>query len=85
MKNVIAPIKKVYEKINETDGQAYLTLPLYREFLMRSDMWSPDLEAMYQYDLAYERSKTYKYPDTDQGKKLKEKKNLSKIFELKNH
>ena len=72
MKNVIAPIKKVYEKINETDGQAYLTLPLYREFLMRSDMWSPDLEAMYQYDLAYERSKTYKYPDTDQGRKLKE-------------
>ena len=70
--SVIAPIRKIYEKINETDGQGYLTLPLYREFLRRSDQWSPDLEAMYQFDMAYERSKTYTYPDTPQGRKLKE-------------
>ena len=72
VKNVISPLKKVYENINEADGQAYMTLPLYREFLKRSDKWNNDLESLYQYDLAFERSEVYDYPDTEQGNKLKE-------------
>jgi len=72
VKNVISPLKNVYEKINEADGQAYMTLPLYREFLRRSDKWNNDLESLYQYDLAFERSEVYDYPDTEQGNKLKE-------------
>ena len=61
VKNVISPLKKVYENINEADGQAYMTLPLYREFLKRSDKWNNDLESLYLLYLTNEEKNVYWY------------------------
>ena len=60
-----------YEGIEETDGQAKMILPVYREFMKRSIMWSDLLEELYQYDMAYERDRTNSYKGKNK-KKLKE-------------
>lgn len=50
-----------YYDITESDGQALMTLPVYREFLKRSTMWTPQMEEQYQYEMAYERLAINKY------------------------
>lgn len=50
-----------YYDITESDGQAVMTLPVYREFLKRSTMWTPQMEEQYQYEMAYERLAINKY------------------------
>lgn len=68
----VAKVLKPFSEVNEADGQAYMALPLYRQFLLRSTMWSDEKEELYQYHMAYERSKRNKYPNTPYGNKLKE-------------
>jgi hypothetical protein len=50
-----------YYDIDETDGQAVMTLPAYRQFLRRAVMWTTEMEEQYQYEMAYERLANNKY------------------------
>lgn len=50
-----------YYDIDETDGQAVMTLPAYRQFLRRAVMWTTQMEEQYQYEMAYERLAINKY------------------------
>ena len=50
-----------YYDIDETDGQAVMTLPAYRQFLRRAVMWTTEMEEQYQYEMAYERLAINKY------------------------
>ena len=61
LKNKFKSFTDPYFKIEETDGQAMMTLPVYREFLRRASMWIPEMEEQYQYEMAYERLKINKY------------------------
>ena len=54
-----------YYDIDETDGQAVMTLPAYREFLRRAVMWTPQMEEQYQYEMAYERLAINKYKNQE--------------------
>ena len=61
LKNKFKSFTDPYFKIEETDGQAMMTLPIYREFLRRATMWTTSMEEQYQYEMAYERLKINKY------------------------
>lgn len=63
---------KAFTEVNEADGQAYMALPLYRQFLDRSGMWNDDLQELYDYHMAYERSKRKQYDKYDNGEAIKE-------------
>lgn len=61
-----------FTKVNEADGQAYMALPLYRQFLHRSSMWNDDLQELYDYHMAYERNKRNQYGKYTNGDAIKE-------------
>lgn len=45
-----------YGKANEADAQSWMSLPAYRELLLKSaGRWTNSMESQYQYEMAYER------------------------------
>jgi hypothetical protein len=69
---LVSRFVKPFTEVNEADGQAYMTLPLYRQFLHRSSMWNDDLQELYDYHMAYERSKRNQYSNYTNGDAIKE-------------
>ena len=65
-----------FEEVEEADGEAWMTLPLYRQFLDRSGRWNDDLQELYDYHMAYERNKRNQYSKYLNGEKLREIDNL---------
>jgi predicted NAD-dependent protein-ADP-ribosyltransferase YbiA (DUF1768 family) len=43
--------EKKYEKINENDGQSYMTLPAFKNFMLRQGNWSDGMEVVYQTEM----------------------------------
>lgn len=65
-----------FEEVEEADGEAWMALPLYRQFLDRSGRWNDDLQELYDYHMAYERNKRNQYSKYLNGEKLREIDNL---------
>lgn len=66
-----APAYTPYAKIDEADGQGWAFLPGYKEMMQRANLWPPEAEQQYQYEMAYERLARDKYANNNQGEKLK--------------
>ncbi|NLR60675.1 hypothetical protein HGH93_21375 [Chitinophaga polysaccharea] len=49
-------IRQAYEQANEADAQSWITLPAYRELLLKSaGRWTDAMERQFQYEMAFER------------------------------
>jgi hypothetical protein len=64
-------IRSAYSEANEADAQSWISLPAYRELLLKAGgRWTDAMERQYQYEMAYERwsrfqSGTFEYGNRD--------------------
>ncbi|SEW21604.1 hypothetical protein SAMN05428988_3229 [Chitinophaga sp. YR573] len=75
-------LRAAYENANEADAQSWITLPAYRELLLKSGgRWTDAMERQYQYEMAYERlgrSKTNGFSYENRGDLRKHDEDLVK-------
>jgi hypothetical protein len=59
-------LRDAYKKNKSTDGQSWISMPAYRQLMIKSSRWNSKKEAMWQYVMALDRQelkadKKYKY------------------------
>ncbi len=54
----IEAANKKYSEINENDGQSYMTLPAFKNYMLRFGTWTDEMDVSYQVEMALLQYKT---------------------------